>query len=335
MRAGVSKTTVSFAFNDPQRISSETYERIMTIARDIGYSPDPVARILSNKKTNNIGIVLPQTISVLFQNPYHGELLRGVGSVCDQEGFAVSVLSPFKGLVTQTILNAAVDGILIMGISKDSDVHATFKQRTMPYVTIDAIDTGNFVNVGIRDEELAEQLMDILLDNNHRRICFCLLQSISPDLQKADTSATREARLHGIYSSAKKHSLTDSELKQFDFINTPATLADSYNIALSVLKKNDRPTAVFCMADIQAYGFYRAARELSISIPDDLSIVSFDDIPITETLTPGLTCVHQSAFEKGRTATKLLFKLIAGRPCETVYLDACIEYRESVGPVTR
>lgn len=330
MRAGVSKTTVSFAFNDPQRISAETYERIMTIAREIGYAPDPVARILSNKKTKNIGIVLPQTISVLFQNPYLGELLRGVGSVCDQEGFAVSVLSPFKGLVSQTILNAAVDGILILGISRDSDVHTSFKQRNMPYVTIDAIDTGNFVNVGIRDENLAEQLMDVLLDNNHRRICFCLLQSISPDLQKADTSATREARLHGIYASAKKHALTRTDLEQFSFISTPATLSDSYNIAVSVLKKKDRPTAIYCMADVQAYGFYRAARELDITIPDDLSIVSFDDIPITEIITPGLTCVHQSAYTKGRTATQLLFRLIAGKPCDSVFLDAHVEHRDSV-----
>lgn len=305
----------------------------MTIAREIGYSPDPVARILSNKKTKNIGIVLPQTISILFQNPYHAELLRGVGSVCDQEGFAVSVLSPFKGLVTQTILNAAVDGILIPGISKDSDVHTTFRQRTMPYVTIDAIDTGNFVNVGIRDEELAEQLMDVLLEANHRKICFCLLHSISPNLQKADTSATREARLQGIYSSAKKHALTKSDLEQFTFLHTPATLPDSYTIARQILGGKNRPTAVFCMADVQAYGFYRAARELGISIPGDLSLVAFDDIPITETLTPGLTCVHQSAYEKGRTATKLLFRLIAEKPCDSVYLDAHIELRDSVAPI--
>lgn len=333
LKAGVSKTTVSFAFNNPERISADTYERIMTIAREIGYSPDPIARILSNKKTKNIGIVLPQSISVLFQNPYLGELLRGIGSVCDQEGFAVSVLSPFKGIVTQTILNAAVDGILILGISKDSDVHTTFKQRSMPYVTIDAVDSGDFVNVGIKDEELSEKLMDILIENGHRKICFCLLQSISPNLQKADTSGTREARIHGIYTSANKNKLNENEMKDFQFINTPATLSDSYETALSVLKKKDRPTAVFCMADVQAYGFYRAARELSLTIPEDLSIVSFDDLPISETLTPGLTSVHQSAYEKGRIATKLLFKKIAGQQCTSAVLDSHISYRHSVANI--
>jgi len=332
--AGVSKTSVSFAFNSPERISAETYERIMTIAREQGYSPDPIARILSNKKTKNIGIVLPQSISVFFQNPYLGELLRGVGSVCDQEGFAVSVLSPFKGIVSQTILNAAVDGILIMGISKDSEVHTTFRQRSMPYVTIDAAEVGDFVNVGIRDVELAKQLMDILLKNGHRKICFCLLQSISSNLQKADTSGTREARLNGILLSAKEYGLTEEEKNDFYFMNVPATLSDAYDKALSVLKKKERPTAVFCMADVQAYGFYRAAQVLGLSIPDDLSIVSFDDLPFTETLAPGLTCVHQSAYKKGRIATKLLFKMIAGQECESAILEANIKHRSSVANIS-
>lgn len=332
-KAGVSKTTVSFAFNNPDRISSETYERIMNIAREIGYSPDPVARILSNRKTKNIGIVLPQSISVFFQNPYLAELLRGIGSVCDQEGFAVSVLSPFKGIVTQTILNAAVDGILIMGISKDSEVHTTFKQRNMPYVTIDAVESGDFINIGIRDEELAEELMDILLSNGHRKICFCSLQSISQNLQKLDTSGTREARIKGIDKSAKKFNLSEEDMKTFSHINTPATLTDSYDIALSILKKKNKPTAIFCMADVQAYGFYRAARELSIAIPEELSIVSFDDIPLSEVLIPGLTAVHQSAYEKGRIATKLLFKLIKGQQCSSAILDAYVKERFSVAKV--
>lgn len=333
LKAGVSKTTVSFAFNNPERISTDTYERIMNIARETGYSPDPIARILSNRKTKAIGVVLPQSISVFFQNPYLAELLRGIGSVCDQEGFTVSILSPFKGIVTQTILNAAVDGILIMGISSESDVHATFKQRHMPYVTIDSADARNngaYVNVGIAEESLSEQLMDILLDNGHRRIVFCSLQPISPNLQKQDISSTLEARLSGIRKSIAKHNLTQNETDQFRFINTPATLTDSYEVAKIVLKKKDRPTAVYCMGDIQAYGFYRVAKELSLSIPDDLSIVSFDDLPLTETLTPGLTAVHQSGYEKGRIATKLLFKLITGQQCASENVDAYVYHRESV-----
>ncbi len=335
IKAGVSKTTVSFAFNDPGRISAETRERIMIIAREMSYSPDPVARILSNRKTKSIGILLPQTIPVLFQNPHYAELLRGIGSVCDREGFTVSVLSPFTGMITQTILNAAVDGILIPGVSTESGVHESLKQRNMPHVTIDAADSGNFANVGIRDEELAEQLMDVLLENNHRKICFCLLQSISPDFQKTENSATREARMRGIFASAQKHALMESDLEQFAFLEIPASLSDSSKIALSVLAKKNRPTAVFCMADVQAYGFYRSARELGLSIPDDLSIVSFDDIPLTETLTPGLTCVHQSAYDKGHTAATLLFKLIEGEPVESVYLDAHLEHRGSVAPAKK
>ena len=122
-KAGVSKTAVSFAFNNPKRISSETYERIMKIAKEIGYSPDPVARILATHQTQTIGLLFPQSITEVLQNPYIAELARGVGSVCDKEGLALTLLSPLKGIVNNTIQNAAVDGMIILGVDKNSTVH--------------------------------------------------------------------------------------------------------------------------------------------------------------------------------------------------------------------
>ena len=85
-KAGVSKTSVSFAFNNPARISKETYNKIMAIAQEIGYSPDPVARILATKQTQTIGLLFPQSITEVLQNTYISEVVRGVGSICDKEG---------------------------------------------------------------------------------------------------------------------------------------------------------------------------------------------------------------------------------------------------------
>ena len=83
-KAGVSKTAVSFAFNNPKRISEETYNRIMKIAKEIGYSPDPLARILATKQTGTIGVLFPQSVSEVLQNPYISDLIRGIGIVCDR-----------------------------------------------------------------------------------------------------------------------------------------------------------------------------------------------------------------------------------------------------------
>jgi DNA-binding LacI/PurR family transcriptional regulator len=331
--ANVSKTSVSFAFNNPDRISVETYEKIMAIARENGYSPNPVARILNKKQTKSIGMVLPQSVSVFFKNPYLSELLRGVGTICDQQGFSIAIFSPFKGLITQTIMDAAVDGIILLGVSNSTEVSKTLRNRNMPYVTIDADPQDDCVNVGIKEEEMAEELMSLLLKDGHRRIDVCSLQAISPDLEKQDISSTLSLRLKGIHKAQEKFGLTDDEKSQMHLININAVLKEAYESALENLRSADRPTAVFCMADIQAYGFYRAARECSLSIPKDLSVVSFDDIPLSETLFPGLTAVHQSGYDKGKHAANLLFNLINGIKCESEVIETKIINRNSISHI--
>ncbi len=329
-KAGVSKTAVSFAFNNPKRISSETYERIMKIAKEIGYSPDPVARILATHQTQTIGLLFPQSITEVLQNPYIAELARGVGSVCDKEGLALTLLSPLKGIVNNTIQNAAVDGMIILGVDKNSTVHEAFKLRNMPYVAIDAAMTEEYTNVGIDDKKLAEELMDILLDNGHRKISFCSLKPISVDLTEEKHSTTTEARQSGIAISIKKHKLSDETKKDFRFLESETSFAKSYEIAKMHLMEKDRPTAVFCMGDIQALGFYRAAEDLGLKVPEDLAIVSFDDLPLSAIVTPGLTTVHQPGFDKGMAAAELLVKKLNGQSCSSVLLPAYIEKRASV-----
>lgn len=329
-KAGVSKTAVSFAFNNPKRISSETYERIMKIAKEIGYSPDPVARILATHQTQTVGLLFPQSITEVLQNPYISELARGVGTVCDREGLALTLLSPFKGIVNHTIQNAAVDGMIILGVDKNSSVHEAFKRRNMPYVAIDATMTEEYTNVGIDDKKLAEELMDILLDNGHTRISFCSLKPISVDLTEETLSSTIDARRSGIEASLNKHNVPDYVRQKFSFLESETSFTKSYEIAKMHLMEKERPTAVFCMGDIQAIGFYRAAEELGLKVPDDLSIVSFDDIPISAILKPELTTVHQPGYEKGMVAAELLVKKLKGESCCSVMIPAYIQKRASV-----
>lgn len=331
-KAGVSKTSVSFAFNNPGRISKETYDRIMAIAQEIGYSPDPVARILATKQTQTIGLLFPQSITEVLQNPYITEVVRGVGAFCDKVGQTLTILSPLKGIINHTIQNAAVDGMIILGVDKDSDVHQAFKKRHMPYVTIDADSKAEYVNVGINDEMMSEKLMDILLENNHKKICFCALKPNAVDISNNDHSTTIDARRNGIHNSIQKHKLSVNDQKDFCFVEIEASFVKSYELAKIQLSKGNRPTAVYCMGDIQAFGFYKAAKELGLEIPNDLSIVSFDDLPITEILYPSITAVHQPGYEKGYAAAELLMKEIAGEQCISLILQAEIKQGNSVGP---
>lgn len=331
-RAGVSKTAVSFAFNSPERISSETYHRIMDIAQEMGYSPDPVARILAKRKTQSLALLLPQSIPDIFQNPYITEILRGFGEVCDKKGFSVLVLSPLKGIISHAVLNAAVDGMAILGVTETSDVHSVCRQRNMPYVTIDAGIGENYINIGIDDEKSACSLASVLLKNGHRRICICSLMSVSHELLNEGTSQTMNARYRGIKKAVAD--VCPRENVDIYVISAATSFYESYMVAKKELSKQNRPTAIFCMAGIQTYGFYRAARELNLRIPDDLSIVTFDNLPYNELLSPVPTAVNQPGFEKGQQAAEILIDLLEGQSRSSVVIDVEVISTGSVAPVS-
>ena len=115
--AGVSKTAVSFAFNSPERLSTETVGHIHEIAADLGYRPDPVARSLAQRRTGTIGILTPQSLELTFNNPYHSTFAAGVGVEAERAGYALQFISPLHGSLARAVDRASVDGIIAVGLS--------------------------------------------------------------------------------------------------------------------------------------------------------------------------------------------------------------------------
>ena len=107
-RAGVSKTSVSFAFNQPENLNPATRDRILAVASELGYRPSPIARRLARRRTDQIGLVVPQSTHDIFANPFLPELVRGIGDVCDAEGIAVVIVPPVSGSIAR-----AVDAALV------------------------------------------------------------------------------------------------------------------------------------------------------------------------------------------------------------------------------
>lgn len=314
-RAGVSKTAVSFAFNSPERISKETYERIMAIAQELGYVPDPMARGLARRKTQCIGILLPQSIASVFQNPYITELLRGVGEVCEKEKFSILVLSPLEGIFTHAVYNAVVDGVIILGAA--SAVQQVCRQRGLAYVTVDAGFSGDCINIGINEEEASYQLARILLDAGHRRLCVCTLQPLSETLESSGSSETIRHRRQGIQRALDECGAGG----EVQYLEVGAACESALAAARSILSQDQRPTGIFCMADVHAYGFYGAARELGLAIPRELSVVTFDNLPQSQLLHPRPTAVDQPGFQKGWLAATELFKLLEADEAQSVVMD--------------
>ncbi len=329
-KAGVSKTTVSFAFNNPSKISRETCAKIMEIASELGYVPDPVARTLATRQTGSIGLLLPQAIHEVFQNPYIAEVMRGIGCVCDREGLSLGVLSPLKGVLSHTVRNAAVDGIITLGIGPGMSVLELFRQRGLPFVTIDGGNKEGLVNVGIDDEAAAEALMDAVLERGHREIAVFMLKNVTLAEAGDHFSQTNDLRLNGFSRALARRGLSFGGHTGIRVCHTEATRESGAQATSELLSEKNRPTAIICLADVQALGVYEECARAGLSVPRDVSVVGFDDVHFSAFMSPPLTTLRQPGFEKGEAAARALVELIAKRPAESVTMPAGVVVRDSL-----
>lgn len=326
-RVGCSKATVSFAFNNPSRVAKMTYEKIMQVAKELGYVPNPVARVLAMKKTKTIGFLLTQAIESAFGNLYISEIIRGIGSICSENDLMLSVLAPLHDDISNVIHQACVDGIIIIGLVKNNILHQYLTKRQMPYVTIDAEFQQDYLNVGIDETGTAEKLMEVFLNEKHKHICICTLNQL-PE-KSGDFSFTMDYRMKGIKMAVDKYQKKTGEKIQISYYYPSSDPDKAIEEAKKILSDKNRPTAIYCMADLQALPFYSAASSLNIKIPENISIAGFDNLPLSKMLSPPMTVVNQPGFQKGIEATKLLINLIEGRPCDSIRMESLILERES------
>jgi len=328
-RAGVSKTTISFALNDPSRISEATYKRVMAIVEEMGYVPDPVARALTTKRHGALGLLLPQPIHEALANQYLCEIVRGIGEICEERGLALTMLPPVRGAVIEAARRAAVDALLTIGVGPDTAVAELLRQRRLPFVTIDGAESDTTVNIGIDDEAAAYSLMRAVLGLGHRRIAVLALRPETYVEPAEPYSRVSRLRLEGFGRALAEAGL---ELGGPDLPVVPVegSLEGGRQAALGLLSAGEpAPTAIVAMADTAALGVYEASRELGLLVPRDLSVAGFDDIPLSAICTPALTTVRQPGLEKGAAAAELALRLLAGEPVGHLVLPAELVLRGS------
>ncbi|GAB1484935.1 LacI family DNA-binding transcriptional regulator [Treponema sp.] len=326
--AAVSKTAVSFAFNDPSKLSRKTYEHIMAIATREGYVPDPIARSMTTKRAGAIGVLLPQAIQDSLRNPYVAEVLRGIGTVCHQEDLFLTVISPLRGFLSQAIRTAVVDGFVALGVEATSEIAELIKQRQVPFVTIDGDPDMAQINIGIDDTAAAMTVMEHVLSKGHRRIIIMTLHSDTATSEEERYSDTGARRMEGFRRALKSHGLS---LEGEDILTVMAEPNSQDALeAISPLLDTHKPTAIVCMSDAAAHGAYRACRAAKLRIPEDVSITGFDDTPLAELLDPALTTVRQPGLNKGSHAARAVVDLIHGQSAASFLLPTELMVRSSV-----
>ena len=330
----MSKTSVSFAFNDPSRLSEATRDRILRIAAEVGYRPDPLARMLVNGRTHSLGILLPQDISQAMENPYYAQFLIGVGQVCHQEGYTLLLVPPLRNSMLDAIPYAAVDGFIVAGLERDRGEVAELERRGVPYVLVDSESTENLPSVEVDDRTGAAAMMSHLLELGHRRITVLAFDA-GPDRGHEGFRGPLGRRMAGIDDALTAAGLTRQDVG-LQVVEAPCTRAEGYKAGLRILDGQDRPTVVFALSDILAAGVLDAAYELGLDVPSQLSVAGYDDQPEAVWLRPRLTTVRQPIEAKGRVAADFLVSAIRGNarhPHQKLHTSLIV--RESTAPPSR
>jgi DNA-binding LacI/PurR family transcriptional regulator len=293
-RAGVSQSTVSLVLSGKSagRISARTEAAVRKAAEELGYRPNVAARALRTGAARTVGLVVTDVA-----HPFFGLVLRGAQIAAWRAGYAVALVDvandPDRELASFEALRAGpVDGFIFFtveppGGSGEHVVAIEVSPPGMPFVRLDT-------------EHGTDLAVDHLLSLGHRRIGH-----LASDI---DGETFRIRRAHLLTR------LEQAGLEPGPHAQAPFRFEEAGRAGLELLDAPDRPTAVFCDDDILAGGVYLAARERGLRIPDDVSVVGFDDLPFARVFEPPLTTIKIDAGELGATAFELLAAMMAGEP---------------------
>lgn len=307
--AGVSRTAVSFAFNSPDRLGADTVARIRGVATDLGYRPHPVARMLASRQTATVGILIPHSLDQVFGNPYYGLFFEGASAAIGDRGLGLLFISPLRGSLRRALDRATVDGVLVVGLDPDHPEVGDIRKAGVPMVSVDAPAWPEHGAIEVGDEAGARAAAEHLIELGHRDV---LVMSIGPSTAERSVAPGPlvRRRLEGYRAGLA----TSQEPVNAVVIGAHATVESGELEFRSAWQRGLRPTAVLAMSDAMAIGVIQAARATGIAIPEDLSVVGFDDLPMSKLSHPPLTTVHQPIREKGRLAAQLLIEVLDTGP---------------------
>jgi LacI family transcriptional regulator len=329
-RAGVSRATVSYVMNNRVEqhipISPETRQRVLDAIAELGYTPDSRAQSLRSGSTKTLGVLLP-----IYENPFFWQILTGITGEAELKGYSI-LLSPSSDNrqreqhLLRELAQQRVDGLILLTSFKTLPNPALLQlhQASKPIVQITSVKSEfDYVHDGYA--EGTRSLMAHLFELGHRRIGF--IYGVLEEPQGHDRLLTY------------KDVLKEAGLPIEDdlIVRCGQMLEDGYQATKELLSRPDRPTALLAINDLLGMAATRAAMDLGLGVPDDVSIAGFDNIPFSSYTVPRLTSVSGDPLELGRNAVRLLIKRLndPDRPQEVVHASASLIIRESTGPARK
>lgn len=318
--AQVSTSTVSHVINGSRFVSDEIREKVMAVVQDLNYQPSAVARSLKVKETKTIGLLVTAT-----NNPFFGEVMAGVEHYCQQHQYNL-IIATTGGDETRlqqnlhTLVQKQVDGLLLMCADSRFNAHSSLNIR-LPMVVMDWWFTELNADHILENAELGGYLAtQALIDAGHRDIGIItgnLKKSLAQNRLQGYKNALRDAGI-----AENPHWIIESH---FDFEGGIMGMETLLNAPV-------RPTAVFCCSDTIAVGTYQVIQRQGLRIPQDISVIGYDDIELARFLSPALSTISQPKAELGKLAVETLLHRIKNpdETYRTLVLEPALVWRESI-----
>lgn len=304
--AGVSHATVSYVLNGVKKVSEETKLKVLESIKELNYSPDFTAISLSKKKSNIIGVMVPlienSPASMFKKNQYYHEFLSGVEMVARENNFDTMITGVGKPEECRDwVIKRNLDGLIILGIFPER-LYEEMKKLDIPIVLIDTYEeyTNQYNNVKINDELGGYLATKHLVELGHRKIAF-----VGTNLK---TSPVDMRRFEGFKKVHEEFGIPFNETLLFESFDI--TFEHGVSVGEYILKTGHDITAIVTVSDILAIGIIKSYQKNNKHVPNDCSIVGFDDLSICEYTSPSLTTIKQDIFNKGKEATELIVNSI-------------------------
>lgn len=319
--AGVSMATVSRVVNGNPNVKPTTRKKVLEVIRSLGYRPNAVARGLASKKTTTVGVIIPD-----ISNAFYAELTRGIEDIATMYHYNIilsnSDLQTEKELkLIEALLEKQVDGLLYLGGELTDQHHEIFSATSVPVVlaaTHDPKEEQSFVTID--QKAAATEATSVLIEEGHQKIGM-----ISGPLTD---SINGYSRYQGYQEALSHHGLDFNE----DFVRIGNyRYASGYQAMQELLASDSGCSAVFAASDEMAVGAIHAALDAGKKVPEELSVIGFQDIPLANQVRPLLSTIHVPMYDIGAVAMRLLTKLMNEEEVESsqVFLQYHVELRQS------
>jgi DNA-binding LacI/PurR family transcriptional regulator len=323
--AGVSLTTVSRALNNRPDIHPDTRARILTVAQELGYTPSAIARSLATRRTHTIGLAVRTHLDV-----WAAQTLLPIENAARDSGYEVFVSTHNAEVdrersILKAFYSRHVEGMIVVSSVLGEDIPALQESTGIPIVLISPlVQASHRHTVRTDDVRGARSGTEYLIRLGHRRIAY---------IGAPEWTAPGRDRLEGYRAALETHGIPWDP--QLVFGGDAHETGGSEGVQ-ALLALDDAPTAVMCFNDLTAVGVLHGARMKGVRVPENLSVVGFDDVPLAKYLNPPLTTNRQDTGALGRQAIGTLIELIAGRETQgPIVLDTELVERSSCATLVR